>query len=817
MQKVLSVFALLLIALASNAFADTPRRASFDADWQFKYGESTGAEKPDFADADWRKLDLPHDWMIEGHKGSDKAKMDGPFDENSAGGSGNGYLDGGIGWYRKTFTIPAADKGKHIAIDFDGVYMNSEVWINGTSLGKHPYGYTSFEYDLTPYLKFGDEKNVIAVRTEVVQPCSRFYSGAGIYRNVWLTTTNAVHVDHWGTYVTAEIKANVATVVVHTTVSAVDSDQRPKVVLRTSIRDSEGKSIASTDSPVPLWGVVKSGSAIPADVTQSFQITDPKLWSVDAPVLYHVASTILEDDKQADQVTTPFGIRTIEFTKDDGFHLNGKRLQIQGVCDHHDLGCLGAAVNRRAIQRQLEILKSFGVNAIRTSHYPPAPELLDLCDEMGFVVMDEAFDEWKKSKTRHGYGQFFDEWSERDIASMVDRDRNHPSIILWSIGNEINEQGDMKNGAAMSQRLSDIVHREDPTRLTTSAMSNPGGSVKSGFFKSLGVFGVNYNIGFYKNDAVHGNMPMIGSETASAISSRGEYELKLNDKGAVEIQTKLKQPNFQVTDYDLVNPGWANVAHVSLKALADHPWFAGEFVWTGFDYIGEPTPYGWPSRSSYFGIVDLAGFPKDRYYLYKSQWTKDPVVHLLPNWNWEQFAGKEIPVWCYTNADTVELFLNDKSLGEKSVANDMKDLHLEWSVPWAPGTLKAVGKKAGQIIATDEVHTAGAPAKILLKADRTEIKPGDDLSFVTVTIVDADGYICPNADNEIKFTVTGPGSIAGLDNGDATNHEFFQGTQHKVFHGLGLTVLKAGHDAGQIKLSATGDGLTAADLTVDVK
>jgi beta-galactosidase len=822
-----SITIVLCVALAHIASADTARKASFNADWKFNLGEADGADKPGFTDTAWRSLDLPHDWMIEGPPGKDPSLMEGPFDPNSPGGGGNGWLNGGVGWYRKSFTVPAADKGKHIAIDFDGIYMLSHVWINGHDLGVHPYGYTSFEYDLTPFLKFGDEKNVIAVRAEVIQPCSRFYSGAGIYRNVWLTTTAPLHVDHWGTFVTADVHGSSARVKVRTTVVN-NGDKKETFEVDTNLLAPDGSAAgAMTTQKLALD---------PGQSITNFQwadVTDAKLWSIETPVLYHATTTIkldtlkpgngrqrngrpneiAEAGETVDQCETAFGIRSIEFTVDKGFFLNGQHVRIQGVCDHHDLGCLGAAINRRAIQRQLEILKSFGVNGIRTSHYPPAPELLDLADEMGFVVMDEAFDEWKNSKTEFGYGRYFDDWSERDITSMVQRDRNHPSIVMWSIGNEINEQG-APQGYEMSDRLSSIVHREDPTRPTVSAQSNPGGALHSGFSNSLGVFGVNYNIRFYDNPDVHGITPMIGSETASALSSRGEYGLHLDKEGNVVPQ---KQFDHQVTSYDIVNPSWGDVGERSLTALKDHPWMAGEFVWTGFDYIGEPTPYDWPSRSSYFGIVDLAGFPKDRYYLYKSQWSSEPVVHLLPHWNWEQFAGKNIPVWCFTNADSVELFLNDKSLGEKGAA-DRNGMHFEWSVPYAPGVLKAVGKKDGKIIATDEIHTAGKPAKIVLKADRSEIKPADrDLSFVTVSVEDANGNLCPTAEDEIKFTVDGPGTIVGVDNGDATNHESFQGHQHKVFNGLGLVVLQSKNEAGEIHLTATGDGLEQAAIAVSVK
>ncbi len=788
--------AVVVLSLTSLARA-ADRTTSFDADWRFHLGDAPGAEVPTADDAGWRKLDLPHDWMIEGVPGKDPSLMEGPFDPKSPGGAGNGYLDGGVGWYRKHFARPT---GAHVAVQFDGVYMNSEVWLNGHSLGKHPYGYTSFEYDLTPELKDGD--NVIAVRSEVVQPCSRFYSGGGIYRHVWLTSTDAHRIDHWGTYVTSDVKGNAAQITARTHV--IGAGDEASVVLNTSVIDPDGHAVAQSEMQVPPNG----------DAVQTFDLPRATLWSVDRPAMYRLDSVLKVARRDVDRYLTPFGIRTIEFTVDKGFLLNGQHVPIRGVCDHHDLGVLGAAVNTRAIERQLEILKSFGVNAIRTSHYPPAPELLDLCDRMGCLVMDEAFDEWKHNKTKNGYGKFFDEWSERDITSMVDRDRNHPSIVLWSIGNEIPEQGDAKRGQAMSQRLTDLVHREDPTRLTTSALSNANGAVKTGFAKSLGVFGVNYSIGFYTDPRVHGHVPMIGSETASALSSRGEYGLALDPKtDQVAIQ---KQFDHQVTDYDLVGPAWGNTAHASLAAFQRDPWMAGEFVWTGFDYIGEPTPYNWPSRSSYFGIVDLCGFPKDRYYLYQSQWTDKPMVHLLPHWNWEQFAGKSIPVWCYTNADAVELFLNGKSLGERTSA-DRKDMHLEWSVPYAAGTLKAVAKKGGQVVATDEVRTAGKPAELTMAADHTTLKPGvRDLSFVTIGAVDGDHAKCPTASDEVTFTVTGPATIAGVGNGDATDHEPFQGTKVKLFNGLALVVLQAGDQAGTVTLTAEAKGVKPATVTLGV-
>ena len=787
---------------APAARAADDRTVSFDRDWRFHLGDAPGSDDPKADDHGWRTLDVPHDYMIEGVPGADPKAMDGPFDRKSPGGDGNGYLDGGVGWYRKHFASPPA--GKHVEVQFDGVYMDAHVWLNGVDLGTHPYGYTSFAMDLTPHLK-PDGDNVLAVRCNVEQPCSRFYSGAGIYRHVWLTVTDPVRVDHWGTYVTAEVKGGTAAVTTRTRIAnggaaAVD------VSVDTSLAGPDGRFVghnATAPASVPPGGT--------ADVVQTFDVATPVLWSTTSPKLYHTTAALRVAGKVVDRVPTAFGIRTIEFTADRGFLLNGQHVDIRGVCDHHDLGVLGAAVNTRAIERQIEILKSFGCNAIRTSHYPPTPELLDLCDRMGMLVMDEAFDEWKWGKTKMGYGRFWDDWHERDLVSMLHRDRNHPSIVLWSIGNEIPEQGDKTpHGAAMAKELSDVVHREDPTRPVTSALNQPAKAESTGFAKAVDVFGVNYNAGFYGNDKVHGHWPMIGSETSSTVSTRGSYGLELAKDGTVQPR---KEFDHQVTGYDTYVPGWATHVEKALMAMKADPWMAGEFVWTGFDYIGEPTPYHWPSRSSYFGIVDLCGFPKDRYFMYQSQWTERPMVHLLPHWNWEQFAGKAIPVWAYTNADAVELTLNGKSLG----TGTRKDLHVEWSVPWAAGELKAVAKRGGQVVATDVVRTAGPPAKLVLTADRSKLAAGRrDLSFVTVSVVDSGGHPCPTAGNEVDFTVTGPATIAGLGDGDATNHEPFQGRRHRVFNGLGLVVLQAGHDAGPVELKAVAEGLESTAVTVTV-
>jgi beta-galactosidase len=785
---------------AEGPVAGGRQTLSLDQGWRFHLGDVTAAEKPEMADSDWRTLDVPHDFSIEGPPGADPATMEGPFDKKSPGGTGAGALNGGIGWYRKTFTLPEGAKGNRVGVQFDGVYMDSDVWLNGAHLGKQPYGYTSFQYDLTPHLKPG--ANVLAVRVRVQQPCSRWYSGAGIYRHVWLSITDPVHVAPWGTYVTTpEVSNAAAQVRVRTRVQNEGADGA-KATLTTAIVDAGGKKVAEHQAAEQIAAGGRH------EFSQTLKVEPPRRWSIDAPYLYRAISEVRVSDRLVDRYETPFGIRTIGFAADNGFLLNGKRVQLKGVCNHHDLGCLGAAVHRRGIERQLEILKAMGCNAIRTSHNPPAPELLELCDRMGLVVMDEAFDEWiiPKSGMKYGYGRFFDEWSERDLVSMIHRDRNHPCVILWSIGNEIKEQA-APQGGAMAQRLADICHREDPTRPVTSGVNKMGPAIKNGFSKALDVVGMNYFTGEY---AKQRGQLLVAAETSSALSKRGEYGLELKPDGKVAINLRT---NHQCVSYDLDRPGWGCTAEDSLLAVKNAPWTAGEFVWTGFDYIGEPTPYGWPSRSSCFGIIDLAGFPKDRYYLYQSQWTDKPVIHLLPHWNWKGFEGKEIPVWCFTSAESVELFLNGKSTGRKDF-KDTQSLHLEWKVPYEPGVLKAVGKKGGQTIG-DEVRTAGEPARLIVRPDRKQIAAdGEDLSFVEVRIADKDGNLCPNADHLIAFSIEGPGRIAGVDNGDPTNHEPFKATRHKAFHGLCLAVIKAARTPGEIRLSATAQGLQSEPVVI---
>jgi beta-galactosidase len=734
-------------------------------------------------------------------------RVEGPFSSGADGGSSNGFLPGGTGWYRKNFFVPENLMGKNITVEFDGVYMDSDMWINGRSLGNHPYGYTSFSYDLTPYLKYGNKENALAARLNVKQQCTRWYSGAGIYRHVRLVAVEPVHVAKWGTYITArdisekEAKVNIQTRIENT------GDTGTSFMLETTILDKDNSVCAKAESGGKISG---SGEET---IDQEATIKDPMIWSLEAPNIYSVVSRVMISGEEKDRYTSTFGIRTIEFTVDRGFFLNGKRVQIKGVCLHHDQGYLGSAINRRALRRQLEIMKSMGCNAIRTSHNPPDPMLLDFCDRMGMLVMDEAFDEWKENKTSYGYGRFFDKWAKSDLTSMLLRDRNHPSIIIWSIGNEIAEQwaGTAADAEARAKMLADICHEEDPARPVTAACNNVNDAINRGIAGQLDVFGINYNPWSYEKQK--GLRKIIGSETASDVSSRGEYNLVLSE-GKIISEPKL---NTQCSSYDDCVPGWETPAWKSLKAVKDSPWLAGEFVWTGFDYIGEPTPYWWPAVISYFGIVDLCGFKKDRYYLYQSQWSDEPMVHVLPHWNWKQFSGKEIPVYVYSNCDSVELVLNGKSLGEKKV-KDADDLRLKWSVVYKPGELAAIGKKDGKEVCRDTVKTAGKPAKIEIAADRDKISAdGEDLSYITVRVLDSKGAVCPDADNMIKFSIEGRGKIAATGNGNPLNHAFFNARECRAFHGMCLAIIKASDKPGMLVFTASSPGLKPAEINIETK
>ncbi len=859
MLWMLPFFVLLMFlggACVSPKEAPDTRRQDFTAGWVFYLGDDTAAARPDYDDTDWRQLDLPHDWAIEGD-----------FSEENPSGTGGGALPGGVGWYRKTFVADAADAGKRLKIEFDGVYMNSEVFVNGHSLGVRPYGYISFGYDLTPYIRWG-QKNVVAVRVDnAEQPNSRWYSGCGIYRNVWLTKVNPVHVARWGTYVTAEdVSKNSARLSIHTkvqydaapqmedsvkqadgTYAVFDSEIIPlaDVVLQSRLMDADGNVVGEVASELQVMPVA------PIEVEQEIVLKNPNLWSINTPYIYKVES-VLKDrttGEVLDTYITPTGIRSFRFDAQKGFVLNGEQLKINGVCMHHDLGCLGAAVNKRAIERQLEILKDMGCNGIRCSHNPPAPELLDLCDRMGFIVMDETFDMWRKKKTSHDYARYFDEWYERDLADLVMRDRNHPSVFIWSVGNEVLEQwsdaeadnlspeeanlllnfghdksmlaqGDeMSANSMLTRRLVELVKRLDATRPVTAGCNEP--SPNNHLFRSgaLDIIGFNYHDDWFAG--VPGNFPgrpFIVTESVSALMTRGYY--RMPSDSMMICPERWDKPfydsSFACSSYDNCHVPWGNRHEGTMRHVKNNEFISGQFVWTGFDYIGEPTPYGWPARSSYFGIIDLAGFPKDIYYMYQSEWRPDKdVLHLFPHWNWQ--PGEDVDLWVYyNNADEVELFVNGKSWGTRSKGQD--DFHVMWRVKFEPGTVKAVSRRAGKVVAEKEIRTAGEPAQIRLTPDRSTIHADKrDLSFVTVEIVDKEGNICPNAENNVTFAVEGAGFIAGVDNGSPVSLERFKANHRKAFYGKCLVVLQNDGRSGGIKLTATAAGLTKAVTVLKVK
>jgi beta-galactosidase len=780
------------------------KRVSFNQNWRFNLGDVPNGQDTGLNDSKWRQLDLPHDWSIEGE-----------FSENAPSGTGGGALPGGIGWYRKTFNVPLASKGKLLFIEFDGVYRNSEVWINGHYLGKRPYGYSTFEYELTPHLIYGGGPNVIAVKVDnSQQPNSRWYSGSGIYRNVWLTTLDPVHVEHWGTYVTTpEVNTSSATVVIKTQVDNGSNSAAP-VNLTTIIQDTKGREVACEVSK----GVAARDSH--AEVSQTLKVASPELWSDERPYLYKVVSQLDQGGRVVDRYETPLGIRTFRFDINRGFILNGKPVKIRGTCNHHDLGALGSAVNTRAIERQLQMLKDMGVNGLRTSHNPPAPELLELADRMGFIVMDEAFDMWKIQKTKFDYHLDWDEWHKRDLEDMVLRDRNHPSVIIWSIGNEVVEQWNNNPlGGTISRELVGIVRNLDKTRPITSACNGVNTNNKVLTEGGLDLVGTNYD--HKKIPEMQKMFPgrmIIGTETTSALGTRGTYNMPSDEirRWPRKWDEVLKDgnPDFTCSAYDNSSAPWGSTHEETWKIVKKYDFFSGMFIWTGWDYIGEPTPYPWPAISSYFGIIDLAGFPKDAYYMYQSEWTDKPVLHLFPHWNWK--PGEKVDVVTYFNADEVELFLNGRSQGTKRKQGD--DMLVYWRLPYEPGVLKAVSRKNGRVVLTREVRTAEEPARIVLEPDRSTIKAdGSDLSFVTVKVVDRNGTVVPMADNLIKFELTGGGSIAGVDNGYQASHEGFKRKQRKAFHGLALAIVQANQKPGRLVLKASSDNLPPASVVINTR
>ena len=797
----------LLVAPFAPAVAQRERAIlPFDRAWRFHLGDVAGAQEATFDDSGWRGLDVPHDWSIEGQ-----------FSDTNPAGAGGGALPGGVGWYRKTFAVAERDTSRLVFIEFDGVYRNSEVWINGHYLGKRPYGYSSFTYELTPRLRYGAASNVIAVRVDnSQQPNSRWYSGSGIYRHVRLVTAGRVHVDHWGTAITTpEVTATSARIAIRTTLRNASQADQP-ITLRTVLYDASGREVAAASTP----------TRVPRDsvsaITQDVVIRNPTLWSLERPYLYRAVSRVSCAAKPCDDYSTPFGVRTFVFDPERGFILNGTHVKIRGVCLHHDLGALGAAVNTRALERQLEIMRGMGVNAIRTSHNPPAPELLDLTDRMGFIVLDEAFDMWKKEKTKYDYHLDWDAWHVRDLSDMVRRDRNHPSVFLWSIGNEVIEQwtNDDTTAAPIARELAGIVRRLDPTRPITSASNN--GSPANPVFHAgaLDLLGHNYHHEAWASFPTQfPGGKFIITEAMSALNSRGVYEQPSDSVASYAtpyVKDSGPQPNkdHRLSSYDDRKAFWGSLHEESLRLFERYPFLSGIFIWQGIDYLGEPTPYEWPARSSYFGVVDLAGFPKDPYYLYQSVWTTRPMLHVFPHWNWA--PGQTIDVWAYTNADEVELFLNGASLGVKRKPEQVS--HLMWRVTYTPGTVRAVARTGGRVVVTQEVKTAGAPARVVLSPDRGTIHAdGSDLSFVTVTVEDAAGVPVPTAEPLVRFRLAGNARLAGVDNGDQISHAPFHSDRVLLFNGKALVILRAGERPGSVTLTAEADGLEAATARLELR
>ena len=805
MKEVLKRFALLsavfcLLVACNFEEKDIRIIEDFNFDWRFKLGENPGASKLEFQDSNWRKLNLPHDWSIEG-----------TFSEDNPTKPEGGALPAGIGWYRKNFTIPEAWVDKSVSIEFGGVYKNSEVWINGRYLGKRPNGYISFAYNLTDYLNYGEQTNVIAVKVDnSLQPNSRWYSGSGIYRNVRLVASEKLHVAHWGTHVTTpKVTKNKALVNYEVTVQN-NSRLIKKFKLETKIYDAKNREVGKTTTLEKLYpnkSLVK---------TSEIEVINPKLWSLENPYMYRIVTRIYEDSELVDNYTTTTGIRYFNFDAKKGFFLNGKPTKILGVCLHHDNGALGAVANKSAIERKLNILKDMGVNAIRTAHNPPSSELLELCDQMGFLVQDEAFDVWKKKKLASDYSLNWDKWHTKDLEDLIKRDRNHPSVIMWSIGNEIREQYD-KTGIAITKKLVDIVKNLDATRPVTCALNeiNPN---KNFIYKSgaLDVLGFNYKHKAYPDlPKIFKGEKIIVSESMSALATRGHYTMPSDSIYRwPEKDRPFGNEDFTVSAFDQVSTPWGSTHEESWKIIKKLDFISGLFVWTGFDYLGEPTPYTYPARSSYFGIVDLAGFPKDAYYMYQSEWTNKPVLHLFPHWNWEE--GQEIDVWAYyNNADEVELFLNGESLGSKSKQED--DLHVCWQLNFQPGTLKAVSRKNGKVVLEKEIHTAGEASKIELIPHKESIKRDQyDLVYITVNMLDAQGNFVPKADNLIHFEVEGGGKIVGVDNGYQANLTSFKAKEIKSFNGKCLVIIQSNGKKDDIKLKASANnGILKASIEIE--
>lgn len=817
MRKLFYLIPIIILFSCSNTNQNPRTIISLAKGWKFINSDIENAEQSDMETADWDTVTIPHDWAISGKFDENNDVF--YFPETEDGKKAKAVMTGrtgglphvGVGWYRKALEVPDSWKNKKVFVEFDGAMSHAKVYLNGEFVGEWPYGYSSFSFDLTDKINFGGE-NILAVRLENKERASRWYPGAGLYRNVRLVITNPIHIKHLGTYITTpDLSAGKGTVNIATFIVG-NGDEDENVVLCTEIIDEKGNLVVSTESDIKIEAE--------QTINQSLEAPAYQLWSIETPVLYRAVSKIMRNGKLIDEYETPFGFRWFEFTPDKGFFLNGQNRKLNGVCLHHDLGPLGTAVNKSAIKRQLTILQEMGCNAIRTSHNPPSPELLDLADEMGFLVIDEAFDEWKDGKCPNGYHTLWDEWAEKDLVTLIHRDRNHPSIILWSLGNEIFEQK-YKEGAELGKFLVGICKREDPTRPTTAGFNHWSGAVNNGLADVVDVVGWNYQSDNYcTTHDEHPQWKMYASETVSTVSSRGEYYFPVEEK----TQFKDRRPPYHCSSYDVeFMAGWGTSPDKEFAAQDSFRFIAGEFVWTGFDYLGEPAPYvkEWPSRSAYFGIIDLCGIPKDRYYLYQSKWTNKEVLHLLPHWNWKGREGEVIPVHCYTNFNKAELFLNGKSLGirEKDSSQLYTRYRLIWDVPYELGELKVVAlDKNNQPLQETIMKTAGEPVAIRLEPMESTISSdGKELAFVTVSIADSNGNLCPQASNQINFEVEGEGKFKAVGNGDQTSLESFVKPTRKAFNGKCMVFIQSTEKPGSIKLIARSEGLEKAETIIKTR
>ncbi|MFD2164167.1 glycoside hydrolase family 2 TIM barrel-domain containing protein [Paradesertivirga mongoliensis] len=797
-----------LTILSAQAATGPRQRMLIDAGWKFSQTDTIGALNENFNDSQWRVLNLPHDWSIEN-----------AFKQDAPTGGGGGYLPTGIGWYRKTINLSKAQVAKDVWIEFDGVYQRSDVWVNGQHLGHYPNGYNSFYYKLDKYLKPG--KNVIAVRVDnSLQPNTRWYSGSGIYRHVWLTVAEPVHVAQWGTFVsTPKVDSASATVSIKVRLENT-SGKRVSGALRFTILDSKGREVASKESALTF---AANGTT---EQEQQIQVSTPALWSVETPNMYSVRTQVLQGAKLVDEVVTPFGIRDIRYDVNKGFLLNGKQVKMKGVCLHHDAGSVGAAVPEAVWVRRLKTLREMGCNAIRTSHNPMAPEFLDLCDKMGFLVQDEVFDEWLGGKVKFGYNKYFEKWAQTDLVNFIHRDRNHPSVVMYSAGNEIGEQGS-PTGHLVLKGLVETLHREDPTRPVTTGndlIAADGRRATVAFLEGEDIVGYNYPDRWHERRELfygidrheHPNWKMVGTEVSNVNGIRGRYFGRRDTTTIVPIDLpRLIQAEQQ------------------MKFVKMHDYVIGDFMWTGIDYLGESR---WPNRNSSSGVIDLCGFPKDAYYFYQSQWTEKPMVHLAPHWNWKGREGTVIPVIAFTNCDSVELFVNGRSFGLKAlefprqgtsggwnryarpqVGLTTGDLHLSWDVPYTPGTIRAVGRKNGKTY-VQEIHTTSAPASIRLSADRGSINAdGTDVSHLKFEVIDADGRVVPTANVPISLKIEGSGTLIGFDNGNPTEHVSMKSSTRNSFNGLALAIIQSNGEKGTIKVTATSPGMKETSFTIATK